>query len=173
MLLVSTREELSDSECLKSESDKSESWSASVHKKQHLLLKYFFLLLPFHKKNVFFQRNVLVKTCDRINVWISIQTFELKIQIIKHSRRPGITQKYCFQRQRSRKKSVFHDVYIPPKGTELSFPWHIYTSRGSSDWIVVRAYYGRIIITPGFKGLKRYIFHPRFFKSNLRKIAIC
>ena len=94
-----------------------------VHKKHHLLSKYFFLLLPFHKKkNSFSQCNVLVKTCDRINVRIGIRTFELKIQIIKHSRRSGITQKYCFQRPRSRNKSVFHDVYIRPKGTELSFP---------------------------------------------------
>ena len=115
--------------------------------------KTFFLLLLFHKENVFFQCNILVKTCDRINIRIGIRTFELKIQIIKHSRRPGITQKYCFQRPRSRNKSVFHDVYIRPKGTELSFPWRIYTSRGSSDWIVVGAYYGRIIITPGLKGL--------------------
>ena len=104
-----------------------------VHKKQHLLSKYFFLLLPFHKKNAFFQCNVLVKTCDRINVRIGIRTFELKIQIIKHSRRPGVTQKYCFQRPRSRNKSVFHDVYIRPKGTELSFPLRLYTSSGSSD----------------------------------------
>ena len=74
-------------------------------------------------------------------------------QIIKRSRRPGITQKYCFQRSRSRNKSIFHDVYIRPKGTEFSFPWRIYTSSGSSDWIVVGAYYGRIIITPGLKGL--------------------
>ena len=68
----------------------------------------------------FFQCNVLVKTCDRINVRIGIRTLELKIQIIKHSRRPGIMPKYCFQRPRSRNKSVFHDVYIRPKGTELS-----------------------------------------------------
>ena len=66
-------------------------------------------------------------------------------------------QKYCFRRPRSRNKSVFHDIYICPKGTELSFLWRIYTSRGSSNWIVVGAYYGRIIITPGLKGLKHKI----------------
>ena len=111
--------------------------------------------------------NVLVKTCDRTNVRICIRTFELKIQIIKHSRRPGITQKYCFQRPRSRNKSVFHDVYIRLKGTELSFPWRIYTSRGSSDWIVVGAYYGRIIITPGLKGLLKALVHRRFFNQGV------
>ena len=39
-------------------------------------------------------------------------------------------------------------------GTELNFLWRIYTSRGSSDWVVVGAYYGRIIITLGLKELR-------------------
>ena len=97
--------------------------------------------------------------------YILQRTFELKIQITKHSRRPEITQKYFHPK--SRNKLVFHDVYIRPKGTELSFPWRIYRSRGSSDWIVVGAYYGRIIITPGLKGLMVMVYVKYLWQNSI------
>ena len=132
-------------------------------------LLWFFFVLGCRNQSWKMTTFQAIKLCTRVRryTYILQRTFELKIQITKHSRRPQITQKYCFQCPRSRSKSVFHDIYVCLKGTELSFLWRIYTSRGSSDWIVVGAYYGRIIITPGLKGLMVMVYVKYLWQNSI------